>query len=235
MPSFRGLPDDLQAMLWERVTRRLHPAGGLREQWLRGYARNKLRMDGLYQTVLQAIPAASSVLDLGCGVGLLGLLLAERRAGDEVCGIEWDASKARLAEQLVRDLPRVQVIHGDLTALPWPACTVIALLDVIHYFPPDLQRGLLARAAHHLPPGGRLVLRVMDPGAGGLSPLVRGIERLAVLLGWNRAQRVHWRSRQAILQDLNEAGLSSIDSPGDGGRLHGNRIMVFEKGTRAHG
>lgn len=209
-----------------------HLAGIARggEHWLGSYARHKLRMDSIYREVLPWIPAHARVLDLGCGVGLLGLLLEARGLNNSLHGIEWDAAKARFAQQHASANPTVRVDCADLFDAVWPACEVVVLLDVLHYFPIERQRALLLRIGAHLPEGGHLLLRVMDGRAVGLARFTRLCERVAVAFGWNRAARVHWRPLSGAQADLQAAGLVIL--PGAVQENHqalGNQFLVGEK------
>ncbi|MHB8810378.1 MAG: tRNA1(Val) (adenine(37)-N6)-methyltransferase [Desulfobulbaceae bacterium] len=60
---------------------------------------------------------ADHILDLGCGSGIIGLILAFRHPGVRVTGLEVQGELARLAEENSRRNSleaRVQVIHGSL-------------------------------------------------------------------------------------------------------------------------
>jgi SAM-dependent methyltransferase len=213
----------------EEVVARLTSAAGPGERWLAGYAKGKVRRDRLYQAVLPWIPSGASVLDLGCGVGLLGMLLDARGLGNDIHGIEWDPPKARFAQRLAQGNPVIQVVCGDLCTEPWPECTVVTVLDVLHYLPPEQQRALLFRIGAHLPEGGRLLVRVMDARAGGAAILTRLCERVAVRLGWNRAPRVYWRPLSAVRTDGVDAGFVFLPASGAGEESFGNHLLVGEK------
>jgi len=211
------------------VIARLEVSARKGERWLTGYAKSKLRQDPIYRTVLPLIPPRMKVLDLGCGVGLLGLLLDARGLENEIHGIEWDAPKTRFAQRLTEQIPSIQLVCGDLWEESWPQCSMVVLLDVLHYFPPDQQRRLLFRIGSHLPEGGRLLLRVMDARSGGVAMLTRLCEWGAVKFGWNQAPGVHWRPLAAIRGDLLEAGFSILPSPGKADHGLGNCLLVCGK------
>lgn len=215
------------------VVARLESSAKKGERWLAGYAKSKVRLDHLYRAALPWIPPGAKVLDLGSGVGLLGMLLDARGLGNETHGIEWDAPKARFAQRLAEGNPSIRVVCGDLSKESWPECSVISVLDVLHYFPPEQQRALLLRIGAHLPEGGRLLLRVMDARAGGMAMISRLFERVAVGVGWNRAMRVHWRPLAVVQRDLQEAGVSILPSMGTAHCVWGNCLLVAEKSGRA--
>jgi SAM-dependent methyltransferase len=198
-------------------------------RWLAGYGQNKVRLDQLYRAALPWIPAAATVLDLGCGIGLLGLLLDSRGQGNRTCGIEWDQAKAEFGQRVAEGSAVNQIVCGNLMDEPWPACTVITVLDVLHYLSPMQQRALFARMGSHLSVGSRLLLRSMDADRGGLAVLTRWLERIAVGFGWNQASRVHWRSLSDLCADLSEAGFLIMPRFQFQDSASGNQMLVFEK------
>ncbi len=162
-----------------------------------GYAKVKVAGDQIYAQLCERIEPEAKVLDLGAGVGLLGLVLEERRLDCAVHGIEWDERKVAFAQRLLAPDSPCQVHQGDLLEDPWPAAEVVVLVDVLHYFPEPVQKALLQRIAQHLEPGGILFLRVMNRDAKGRAWITRLLEQSAVVFQWNRAQGIHWRSLQA--------------------------------------
>ncbi len=213
----------------DEVVARLESPAAEGERWLAGYAKHKVRMDQLYRVALPLIPPRVRVLDLGCGLGLLGLLLEARGQGNETHGIEWDLAKARFAGRMAEGNASIRVVCGDLFTEPWPACSVVAVLDVLHYLPAERQRALLLRIGAHLPESGRLLVRVMDARARGVATLTRLCEQLAVTLGWNRAPRVHWRPLTEVRRDIRAAGFEILPTPGETERCFGNHLLVGEK------
>jgi SAM-dependent methyltransferase len=229
-PSFDRVGDP-----FAEVSARLAAAAAPGVYWLAGYAKYKIRLDPIYRAVLPLIPPGAKVLDLGCGVGLLGLLLTARGLENDIHGIEWDVTKARFARRLAGPISSIRVECGDLLKEPWPECSVITLLDVLHYLPPAQQRALLFRIASHLPEGGRLLVRVMDGRAGGVAVLTRLCEQAAVKIGWNRAADVHWRPLSAVRADLLEADLKLSPAIALAGQAIGNQLLVGEKRTACTG
>jgi SAM-dependent methyltransferase len=219
-----GVPDPIA---W--VAGSLNPSARPGFRWQCGYAKAKVRVDPLYRTALPLIPPGTKVLDLGCGVGLLGLLLQARGLGNETHGIEWDPAKARFAQELAQGTPTIRIASGDFLQEPWPPCSVIAALDVLHYLTLEQQQSLIHRVVDHLPEGGRFILRAMDREAKGMAHLTRLGEKLAVLSGWNRALHIHWRPLEAICRDLESAGLSLFSPIGSRGLGMGNHLLVGVK------
>jgi SAM-dependent methyltransferase len=105
---------------------------------------------------------AHSVLDIGCGTGVLALLLADR--GIEVTGVD----PARASIDVARAKPgsqRVRWICGDATALP-PLHVDLATMTANvaqEIVDPPMWEGTLRGTHAALRPGGHLVLETRDP------------------------------------------------------------------------
>lgn len=105
---------------------------------------------------------ARSVLDIGCGTGTFGCLLAAR--GIEVIGV--DPAGASL--DVARGKPhadRVRWIHGDATAMPDLQVDLATMTaNVAQVFVTDADWAATLRGAHAaVKPGGRLVFETRDP------------------------------------------------------------------------
>jgi 2-polyprenyl-3-methyl-5-hydroxy-6-metoxy-1,4-benzoquinol methylase len=129
---------------------------------LRAYIAGKLASDPLYEaavTIVREKPLP--VLDIGCGIGLLGHFLHAAGAGCPYTGVDHDLRKieaGRIALRRAQLDQSMDLIHADAAAIA-PAKGHVALLDVLHYLPAARQPELLATAASHLAPGGSLILR----------------------------------------------------------------------------
>jgi tRNA1Val (adenine37-N6)-methyltransferase len=130
----------------------------------------------------RAAPAAETVLDLGCGVGSVLLMVAWRRPEAQCFGIEAQETSIELARRNVRDnglADRVRLFHGDLRELTrdWPHGRCALVTGTPPYLPlgtappsPDPQRAAarlelrggvedyLAAAARVLAPEGLVVV-----------------------------------------------------------------------------
>ena len=99
------------------------------------------------------------LLDIGCGLGLLGQYLRECGIDNPYRGIDVDAAKIEIARAASRagglDL---DLAAGSVDALP-PFSGDVALLDVLHYLPSAEQQRALADAASRVGKGGMLVIR----------------------------------------------------------------------------
>jgi SAM-dependent methyltransferase len=195
----------------------------------RHYARFKYRLDPGYLLAADALHAVAArpdatVVDLGCGRGLLAVLLGETGAAAQVVGLDWDEAGLAIARAAARDLPRLRFAPADLTGDAPPACTAAALIDVLHYHPPEVQDTILARVAGALAPGGRLVVREADADERML--LARLLESWGARRGWHKvAGRFHYRSAAALRAGLETLGFAVITKPA-GGFLHRANVLL---------
>lgn len=106
----------------------------------------KVGTDGVLLGAWATVGAAQRVLDLGCGSGLIALMLAQRAPQAQVTGVEIDeaaANDARLNVQQSPFAPRIQVVAAD--ALHFAPAQPF---DLIVSNPPYFEEDLLPPSAH---------------------------------------------------------------------------------------
>ncbi len=174
------------------------------------FARGKLRGDPLYRTVLRecTLPSGGTLVDVGCGQGLMLALLAECetawRAGtwpsswpppamfDRLVGIETRPRVAAIARQALGEA--ASIVEGDArTHLP-DGARVVLFFDVLHMMPAADQEQLLASTAARLDAGGMILIREPDAGAGWRFAAVRAGNTAKALLSGHWRQRFHFRT-----------------------------------------
>jgi SAM-dependent methyltransferase len=146
------------------------------------HARGKLRLDPVYFTLLRhgMLPSGGTLLDVGCGQGiLLALIAAARRQFDSgiwpagwrappaslrLEGIERRGDRVTVARAALRTDARIE--HQDIRSADFPPCSALVILDVLLYLEEDEQRRLLERAVRALDPDGVMILREADAAAG---------------------------------------------------------------------
>jgi uncharacterized protein (DUF2062 family)/2-polyprenyl-3-methyl-5-hydroxy-6-metoxy-1,4-benzoquinol methylase len=174
------------------------------------FARGKLRGDPLYAAVLVdgAVPSGGTLVDVGCGQGLMLAIIVEAadawRSGrwdrdrrsppvfDELVGIELRPRVAAIARDALGD--RATIVEGDARTRMPRRCRVVLFFDVLHMVPAADQDQLLAAAAAALEPGGAMLIREPDADAGWRFAAVRFGNRLKALLTGNWRQTFHFRS-----------------------------------------
>lgn len=121
-----------------------------------------------FEAVLPWFPAGSSVLDVGCGAGLLLNLLARQGRITYGVGVDHNAAAVKVAqtaaETALAGSVGVKLMFQQSTAVDdWPReqFGVVSMIDVMHHVEPTDQRRLFHEALARLSPGGLLVYKDM--------------------------------------------------------------------------
>lgn len=182
-------------------------AAHLRQRWHRDYARGKLRFDPAYAEVAALLgDSADGLLDVGCGIGLLGFYLRERGFRGSYHGVDFDAKKIAAARQVAGHYEDLHFATGDANALP-AFCGHVALLDVLHYLHRAEQHRLLQAAAERVTPGAVLIVRNVLRDAGWRFRATVVEEKILYATRWMCSPAQHYPSREEIEEPLRAAGL----------------------------
>jgi Methylase involved in ubiquinone/menaquinone biosynthesis len=168
-----------------------------------------------YRKMTAHLPSDGSVLDLGCGHGLFAFAAAEGAPRRTVIGIDHDAPRIALAREAAHDLPGLTFATGDILSPPDGQHAAVALIDLMHYFTPEDQERLLHNAFDRLQPGGRLILREVDPQHGPASLVNRVYEKIVTTIGFTRTRKegFHFRTRQQWEAAMEHAGFRATSMP----------------------
>ncbi len=195
-------------------------------RWNQGWARGKVAGDPVYRAVLALLPEAGTLVDLGCGEGYLLALARERRPGLDLVGLDHDERRLALARAALEGEARVRLEGGDAREAGLPPADVLACLDVLHYLPPAEQDALVRRMARALRPGGTLLVRDAEAGAGWRSALTAWSERFMVAVGRHRGLGVYLRPRAELEAAMAAAGLAVEVRPCAEGTPFSNVLLV---------
>lgn len=163
---------DARAALVARIAARYDFAS----RWDRFHVRHRLALCP-YETLLPHLPTSGTVLDIGCGFGLLGQFLAETRPQLHYAGADVDGRKIAVARRSFESRSSKAsasrgplLFSGDVrTWTDRPAFfSAVLLLDVLYVVPEPLQKALLDFASRVLAPGpeAALVLKILPPLRG---------------------------------------------------------------------
>ena len=183
-----------------------------------------------FRPVVDVLPSAGRVLEVGCGHGLFSTYLSRRRPELQVHGVDIDAEKVAVAARSAADgdgrLTFAVAESGELPAGPWQA---IVLVDVLYLLDEAGQRTLLESCASVLAPGGVLVVKDMATRPRWKAEVNRMQETLSV-----RVLRITAGSAQFAFVDPDErarwlqgAGLVDVRARRlDRGRAHPHHLLV---------
>lgn len=200
------MPATEQRTLARRVAARFQ------RPWHRNYAYHKLRLDPAYAAVAAAVSGdEQALLDIGCGIGLLGFYLHERGARGGYRGLDADAGKIEVARKAA-DGDALAFEVADAAGLP-DFSGHVALLDVLHYLPADVQLELLQAAALRVAPGAALIIRnvLREPGWRFRATVAE--EWFLHRIGWMQWPACHFPTRAEVEQPLRAAGLTVETTP----------------------
>ena len=168
------------------------------------------------------------MVDLGCGRGLaLAVASASRPEGaprPALVGIERSGRALAIARRALGADASFQ--QADLAGAAIPRAELVLILDVLHYLDAGAQDGLLDRARAALAPGGSLVIRDADAGAGAGFSAVRLSERLMTLVRAEPGQRFAYRSKAGWEDALTRRGLAVDAAPMGAGTPFANVLLV---------
>ncbi|MEO5861618.1 MAG: class I SAM-dependent methyltransferase [Burkholderiales bacterium] len=206
------------------------------------FARGKLRHDPVFLAVLKSglIKNGMTVLDLGCGQGLLFALLRAAESqyqrgtwpddwpapplGLDLHGIELRESEVSIAHKALKSLATITPLdlsHGDL-----PHADVVVLFDVLHYLNAEAQGQLIKRIARTISPGGLLLVRDADATAGFSYSVTYLAERIAAICRGHFRQRFHFRSLMQWKVLFTERGFAIETMPMSEGTPFANVLWV---------
>ena len=188
------------------------------------YARIKLASDPLYGGVGAVLAKTREpLLDLGCGIGLLGHTLRAQGFSGDYRGVDVDEAKIASAS--------AAAARAQLTGTRFEALDLargfpehrgsVALLDIVQFLPPPAQEALLESAIASLTPGAVLVMRSGLQREGWRLRFTRGVDRLARMTGWMNVGPQRYPRREELEQRFARHGLTASFAP-----LHGR--LPFE-------
>jgi len=174
------------------------------------FARGKLLGDPLYRTILTecGLPSGGTLVDVGCGQGLMLALLAECEAAwregtwtsswpapvvfDRLVGVETRPRAAEIARLALGGA--AAIVQGDARRFVPTGSRVMLFFDVLHMMPLADQEQLLAFSAQVLAPGGTILVREPDAAAGWRFFTVRAGNAAKAALTGNLRQTFHFRT-----------------------------------------
>lgn len=174
------------------------------------YARWKLAVDPAYAATAALLKdSALPLLDVGCGIGLLGQYLHAAGARTSYNGVDHDPFKIDTALAAARhakleDDLRLQC--ADATMLP-PTCGHVVLLDILHYMSAVHQQTLLKTITRHLAPDGLLLIRNVLSEPNWRFHATRVEEFFLRVSGWIPGGAQHYPRADELRKPLESAGL----------------------------
>jgi 2-polyprenyl-3-methyl-5-hydroxy-6-metoxy-1,4-benzoquinol methylase len=138
---------------FEEALGRLPPA-------LQRFCRTRLTLP--FAEILSLLPEQGTLLDVGCGIGMVTCEVGKQRPGLDILGIDLEADSIRLASRL-HSRPNVRYACQDLGAVPG-LYDCVSFVDVFHHVPDSEKGALLAQAERRLTPRGYVFVKDTTSG-----------------------------------------------------------------------
>ena len=179
-------------------------------------ARARLLNDPMYPFLIDedVLGTGARVLDLGCGRGLIGVLMGLFTRASEprwYLGVDRCDRYVRAARQALEDVPGCAVQTFDLRDFDPPAADVVVVNDVLRFLPFTAQDALLRRLARALPPGARLFVREKDAAGGWRFRWAAIWDALKIAVPGHPRHGTHYRRAGDLRNALLAAGFGVRD------------------------
>lgn len=166
-----------------------------------------------FKILLKYLPKSGSLLDVGCGHGLLLRLLHADTARREMLlfGIDHDAEKIKGAQRY--PLPNLHFSHQEIDHFPAEAFDTVSVMDVLYSIQEKQWHNILISCFRVLRPGGTMVVKeVIDkPRWKYLAIMIQ--EYLSVkVFGITKGDHPHFESAGAYHHALNLAGFKVTEA-----------------------
>lgn len=196
---------------------------------LRQYAYWKVRTDPAYDAVRDRLRGHDdrSLVDIGCGVGLLAFFLREHGFNAPILGIDFDERKIAAARDASQSYPRLSFICGDARD-PLPANHNVLLLDMLQYVDFAGQQKILSSVAQTVPEGGIAVIRQGIRDDSWRNKVTRAADAVARVARWMQAERLTFPTIDDVARPFRDAFQAEI-TPLWGRTPFNNYLFVFTR------
>ena len=187
-----------------------------------------------FAAVERNVPTAGSVLDLGCGHGLLSLYLAATGPERVISGVDVDPAKLRSARAAAKGFPAVSFFDAPDGWRPVPGETWdgIVIVDMLYLLGRGPALELLTSAATALAPGGRLVVKEIDVRPRWKYQLALYQEKLATRVAHiTQGSEVDFLTPNDLANTLRDVGLTVTKRSIDRGYPHPHAIVTADRQT----
>ncbi|MGI8601738.1 MAG: class I SAM-dependent methyltransferase [Verrucomicrobiales bacterium] len=190
----------------------------------------KLLLDPVYREVARELYSSRhSLLDIGCGPGLLACYLRECGFSAPIHGCDYDGEKIAVAARIMKGDSATTFKLGDARKGLPSHCGDVAILDALQFCTAAEQTALLETAADRVAPGGKLIIRTCLREKNWRFRLTHVGDRFAKGTSWMAEHAVCYPSREAIAAQLQGVGLEGEVRSLSGVLPFNNFLFVFRR------
>ena len=125
------------------------------------YARLRWRMCP-FKEIERHAPKEGTIIDIGCGYGLLANFLALRSSKRDITGIDLSVGRISIAQKTTNNRKKIQFKLMDALDLQLGKYDTVIMSDFLHHLDCEAQEELLTRCYQKLPPRGLLIIEEVD-------------------------------------------------------------------------
>ena len=115
-----------------------------------------------FEKISEYIPKKGTILDVGCGYGMLSNLLAIDSKDRNVVGIDLSESRIKVAKSSVKDRKNVFFKVMDVKEFKLKECKGAVMSDFLHHIPYEIQENTIREIYQKLDKGGILIIQDVD-------------------------------------------------------------------------
>lgn len=196
------------------------------EEW---YVRIKSAMEDYYKYFESIIPRRASVVDVGCGYGMLSYMLANTSNERTILGIDYDEDKTAVANHNFSKTKRIQFECADALTYHFPHADVFVINDVLHYMDYDSQEILMEKCVSKMNKGGMIIVRDSDADKTEKHKITRFTEVLSTrIFQFNKTkQQLQFPTAKQFELFAKKHGLKLKQKTND--KYTSNQVFIFSK------